>query len=662
MTGRRFDRQSLAFRLAALVLGASVLLFGAVLAYNYFFSRAIIVRQAEENSRSLGREVANHIAAEIRPVEQVVRNIALALEDASLTSGDITALARRVVQSNPDIYGMAIAFEPYGMDKDRLFFAPYSYRTEDGVRTTELSGANHRYFYLDWYQLPRELGAPTWTEPYHDEGGGGLVMTTYAAPFYRLVDGQRRFAGVVTADLPLSWMQKIASQVKLYDSGYSFIISRNGTFIYHPLQELMLNYSIFSLAEERNEPALWKLGRDMTEGGTAFMERASVKGNKDSFLFYTPLPVGGWSLGFLFPKDEVLREASVLSRNLLLMGGIGFLLMAAGIFWIAGSITRPLRELSGAAMEIAGGNLAAPLPEIASDDEVGELADCFVHMRDSLRRYIRSLTETTAQKERIESELRIARDIQMGILPKLFPAFPEHEEFDVFASIEPAKEVGGDLYDFFFIDERHFCFLVGDVSDKGVPAAFFMAVTKTLLKAVAAPGKSPGEILRRVNDDLSEDNDSCMFVTLFLAILDVGSGEIHYASAGHNPPVVLDREGAHFLPPLNEPMAGAMPGLEYTTRSMRLERGDMLFLYTDGVTEAMDREKRLYSEARLLELLSGLRDRGVDEVVRTVNGSIKTFTGGAQQSDDITMLAFKFTGNKSRADQTEQGDEDGVQD
>lgn len=646
MTGSRMDRHSLAVRLAALVLGVSALLFGAVLAYNYFVSRDIIVNQAEENSRTLGREVANHVAAELRPVEQTVRNIALALEDASLTSGEITSLARRVVQSNKDIFAMAIAFEPYGMAKDRLFFAPYCHRTEDGVRVTELGGPDYRYFYMDWYQLPRELGAPVWTEPYFDDGGGGVMMTTYAAPFYRLQDGRRRFAGVVTADIPLAWMQRVAQDVRLYDTGYSFIISRNGTFIYHPLQELMLNHTIFSLAEERGDSRLWDLGRDMTEGGTAFLERVSVKGGVESFFFYTPLHVGGWSLGLLFPKDEVLREATMLSRNLLLMGGLGFVLLAGGVFLVAGGVTRPLRRLSGAAMEIAGGNLDAPVPASRRNDEVGELTDAFAHMRESLRDYIRSLTETTAQKERIESELRIARDIQMGILPKLFPAFPEHDEFDVFASIEPAKEVGGDLYDFFFLDDRHFCFLVGDVSDKGVPAAFFMAVTKTLLKAVAPQSSGPAEILEKVNEDLAEENDSCMFVTLFLGILDIGTGEVRYANAGHNPPLLLQGDGAQFVPPLNEPMAGAMPGMRYTEQSMVLGAGDVLFLYTDGVTEAMNHDRELFSEKRLTDLLARARTDGVEGIVGLVDRAIKDFARGAVQSDDITMLALKFTGKK----------------
>ncbi|SKA81961.1 sigma-B regulation protein RsbU (phosphoserine phosphatase) [Paucidesulfovibrio gracilis DSM 16080] len=645
MPAKRLDHHSLAVRLAMIVLGVCALLFGAALAYNYMASRAIIVEQAEENSRTLGREVANHIAAQLRPVEQVVRNIALALEDASLTSGEVTSLAQRVVQSNDDIFAMAIAFEPFGMDQDRLFFAPYCHRTDNGVRVTELGGPDYRYFYKDWYQLPRELNGPVWTEPYFDSGGGGVMMTTYAAPFYRLHHGQRRFAGVVTADIPLSWMQRMARGTKLYDTGYTFLISRNGTFIHHPLKALMLNHTIFSLAEERGDTELWNVGRDMTEGGTAFLERVSVKGGVESFLFYTPLHVGGWSLGMLFPRDEVLQKATTLSRNLLLMGALGFLLLAGAVLWAAGGVTRPLRRLSAAAREIAGGNLDAAVPPPARRDEVGELAEAFDHMRGSLRQHMRELRETTAQKERIESELRIARDIQMGILPKLFPAFPEHEEFDVFASIEPAKAVGGDLYDFFFIDDRHFCFLVGDVSDKGVPAAFFMAVTKTLLKAVAPRSGGPADILEKVNNDLAEENDSCMFVTLFLGILDIDTGEVRYANAGHNPPMLLRDRRARLVPPMNEPMAGAMPGMTYTERSMTLRAGDVLFLYTDGVTEAMDHDQGLFSEERLRELLASMEDTGVQRVVAEVDLAIKHFTGGASQSDDITMLALQYKGS-----------------
>ena len=566
----------------------------------------------------------------------------------SLTSGEITALARRVVDGNADIFAMAIAFEPYGMSPDRLFFAPYCHRSGGNVAVTQLGGPDYRYFYMDWYQLPKELERPVWTEPYRDEGGGGVLMTTFAAPFYRLEKGRRSFAGVVTADISLDWLQRNISGIHLFDTGYAFVISRNGTFISHPVESLLLNESIFSLAEGREDEELWRIGRSMSEGGTGFLERDSVRDGRPSFLFYTPLPLDGWSMGVLLPKQEVLSEASALQRNMLLIGLCGFVLLAAAVIWLARSITKPVRLLSDGAMQMASGDLDASLPDIRANDEVGDLAAAFLHMRDSLKEHIRNLTDTTAQKERIESELRIARDIQMGILPKLFPAFPDHQEFDVFASIEPAKEVGGDLYDFFFIDERRFCFLIGDVSDKGVPAAFFMAVTKTLLKAVAAQGFAPGEILRRVNNDLAEKNDSCMFVTLFLAVLDIDSGEVSYACAGHNPPVLLKSDGVSWVPPMNEPMAGAMEEIDYSTQVMTLAPGETLFLYTDGVTEAMNEQQELYSDERLLEVLDVLRDSGVERIVTTVAASICEHTGGAAQSDDITMLALRFAGRMKR--------------
>ncbi|MEF2231100.1 MAG: PP2C family protein-serine/threonine phosphatase, partial [Pseudodesulfovibrio sp.] len=262
------------------------------------------------------------------------------------------------------------------------------------------------------------------------------------------------------------------------------------------------------------------------------------------------------------------------------------------------------------------------------------------------KQYIENLTSTTAAKERIESELRIARDIQMGILPKLFPAFPDRTEFEIFASIEPAKEVGGDLYDFFFVDETHFCFLLGDVSGKGVPAAFFMAVTKTLLKVVSERGLDPGQVLSKVNGDLAAENESCMFVTLFLAVIDIESGDVQYANAGHNPPLYVPCGGTpEWIPPLGQPVAGVMEGMQYTTKSMKMNPGDIIFIYSDGVTEAMNPDQELYSEERLMRFVSEVREPFAPKLVKDLDVSIKAFTRGAEQSDDITMLAMQYMGN-----------------
>ncbi len=640
-------KSSLALKLAVVVLVFSTLILGAVVANSYLYSRKLIVQQAEELSRTRGRAVANQLAVTLKPIEQTVRNIGLTMEDASLTSEKIASLTRLVVENNSDIFGMAIAFEPYGFSRDQLFFAPYSFRQKTTVQTTQLGNADYRYFYMDWYQLPRELGHPVWTEPYYDDGGADTFLTTYSAPFYRMEDGKKIFAGVITADITLEWLQKLMSTIKLYDTGFAMLLSREGTFIYHPRPEYLYNETVFSLSEELEDPKLWQIGRNMIDGKTGFMKWENIQKNSTSFLLYMPLPIDGWSLALFFPRREVLESVNDLARNTLLIGLIGFLLFTAVIVLISRRMTRPIHDLSTAALEIAGGNLQAVLPKTYSRDEVGKLTESFSLMQHSLQEYIANLETTTRQKERIESELRIAHDIQMGILPKIFPPFPEHDEFEIYASVEPAREVGGDLYDFFFIDKHLFCFLIGDVSGKGVPAAFLMAVTKTLLKVVAETGVKPGEIMEKVNNDLAEDNESCMFVTIFLAILDIRTGVVSYSSAGHNPPIVKTVHGVSFVAPLNEPIAGAMPDMQYSTCSLTLDYGDIMYLYTDGVTEAMNEKKEIYSDARLLSFLGTVDAGEPATLIQAVNRSITGFAGDAEQSDDITMLALKYKGEKS---------------
>jgi sigma-B regulation protein RsbU (phosphoserine phosphatase) len=295
---------------------------------------------------------------------------------------------------------------------------------------------------------------------------------------------------------------------------------------------------------------------------------------------------------------------------------------------------------------VAVGNLDAEVPRIDAADEVGTLARSFDAMKRSLKQYIQELTEATAAKERIESELKIAHDIQMGIIPKTFPAFPEVNAFDLFASIVPAREVGGDLYDFFFLDEDHLCFVVGDVSGKGVPAALFMAVTRTLIRTKAAQQLDPGIVLTRVNEDLSLENPSVMFVTLFLGILDIRTGEIEYCNAGHNPPYVLGVDGS--VKPV-APTGGIIVGIEedaiYQSKKLVLERGEAIFVFTDGVTEAMNPGKELFSEERLEKRLATIGGRPLETIVWDIMTSLESFSRGDPQADDITMLVLRFFGN-----------------
>ncbi len=250
---------------------------------------------------------------------------------------------------------------------------------------------------------------------------------------------------------------------------------------------------------------------------------------------------------------------------------------------------------------------------------------------------------TEAEKELIESELKVAREIQMSIVPKMFPPFPDRSEFDIYAILEPAKEVGGDFYDFFFLDDDHLCLTVGDVSGKGVPASLFMAVTKTLIKAEASRASEPDQILSTVNDKLCSDNDSGMFVTVFLGVLNVRSGVFDYSNGGHNSPYLVRSGGKVESLPKTEGIAlGVMEEIPYGRKKIKLAAGDTLLLYTDGVTEAADRDYRLYGEELLVEVLQRAGSYGPQKMALHLLDDIRKFANGAEQSDDITILALKF--------------------
>jgi serine phosphatase RsbU (regulator of sigma subunit) len=253
------------------------------------------------------------------------------------------------------------------------------------------------------------------------------------------------------------------------------------------------------------------------------------------------------------------------------------------------------------------------------------------------------LTEAYVEKQRIDEALKLARDIQMSILPKRFPPFPEREEFEIFASIEPAKEVGGDFYDFFFVDRDNLCFCIGDVSGKGIPAALFMAVTKTLIKAKTSKGMYPDEILSCVNKELCVDNDASMFVTIFCGILNTRTGEVLYCNGGHNPPYIFTKARGVEVLGTNTGMAlGVYEAARYSTNTVTLAPGDSIFLYTDGVTEAMDINGAFYTDERLKRFLENQKNIEIVERLRNTLNDLNIFASGAPQADDITLMEIKY--------------------
>ncbi len=642
--------RGIAFKLILFYTLAGGLIFLLIFVFSYRFSRAMIEKNVEDNAQNLVNSKVNRIETVLLSVQKIPESLAAFLENGTYDREELLRLLRALVENNPEIYGAAVAFEPHGFDRKSGLFAPYCFKRAGRVEYTDLGKGAYGYADWDWYQIPREMNKPLWSEPYFDEGGGNALMATYSVPFYRRVAGKRELCGIVTADINLGWLQEVVSSIKVLQSGYGFLLSKNGTILTHPIKELTMNETIFGVAEARNDAGLREIGRKMIAGGSGFVPFKSIVTEEPCWMYYTPIPANGWSLAVLFPQQELTADVRRLNRTVVTLAVVGLLLISLAVAFIARSITGPLREMVEATKTIAVGNLDFELPPATSGDEVGKLSAAFRTMKDSLKEYIRQLTETTASKERMESELKIAHDIQMGILPKTSFAFPDRPELDIYAVIEPAREVGGDFYDYFFVDDRRLCFVIGDVSGKGIPAALFMAVTKTLIKATALKGIGPGLILTEVNRELSQRNDSCMFATIFCGIVNTETGELAFANAGHNVPLLVRRnQEAVFLKEEAGLVAGAMEDSRYETEALVLGPDDSLFLYTDGVTEAMNGKGEFFSEERLRQQVDAARDGSVQGTVAGILDAVVSFAQGTDQSDDITMMMVRFRGKEQPA-------------
>lgn len=643
---RPHKQRGLAFRLALFILTSTFLIFLAAFGYNHYYSRQMVLKNVRASAMHLAQATVLRIESTLRAVEAPPRMTARILDNRPLTDSLLLALIHDMVAGTPEIYGGTAAFEPHGFDPGRRFYAPYFFHAgEDQVAFTQLGSASYNYFLWDWYQVPRELDRPVWSEPYFDEGGGGILMATYSHPFYDRSTCRPVFRGVVTADISLDALVAEIGAISLYETGYAFLVSRNGAFLAHPDRRLIMRESMFSVAADRQLPALRAIGREMIAGRSGFARITSVHTGHRSLLAYAPVPAAEWSVGVMIPEHELLADIRALNHTVLAIGAAGLILLFLVVAGISRSITRPLHRLVRTTAEIARGNLDVTLPAVGTGDEVQVLTRSVDDMRRALKAYIAELTATTKARERIESELKIARDIQMNFLPKGFPAGRGQTAFDLYAALEPAKAVGGDLYDFFMPDERHLFFSVGDVADKGVPAALFMAVTKTLMNGVARQGPTPDEVLARVNIELCRNNDAAMFVTVSCGLLDIATGELVYSNAGHNPPVLMRAGGAPEMLPVPPGMVlGVKEEAVFATRTLRLAPGDRLLLYTDGVTEAMDAGRHLFSEERLLEALAPLAGAEPRRMVEQIMAAVQAHAGSAAQSDDITVLALQYKG------------------
>lgn len=634
-------QSSFAAKLSFYILLFTILIFLATFLIFYMFASRTIREAASDRATNLLEITKLKIENVFTAVRTVPENLIWAVvEQKDVEPDSFYPYTRRILEHNPYIFGTATAFEPYYFKEKGYYFSPYSYRDNDTIRTIQLGTDDYDYHSWDWYATPKGLDHAYWSKPYYDDGGGRMLMITYSIPI-RETDGT--FIGIQTVDVSLGWLTDLVNSLKPYPSAYTILLAREGTYIVHPNKENILTNTIFGLADSLANGCLKELGERMTAGESGMMEvKNSYGGNGDSFVFFTPLDSDKWSLGMVIRKDEVFRELNSTNWTVLTLTFVGLILLFIFSMVVIRQLTRPLSLFSKSAREIATGNFDAPLPAIRTQDEMAELHNSFEYMQQQLTNYIEQLKETTSAKERIESELRIAHDIQMGMIPKIFPPFPERDDVDLYAILYPAKEVGGDLYDF-FIDSGKLYFAIGDVSGKGVPASLFMATTLSLFRSVAAFYHDPAKILISLNNSIAENNESNMFVTLFIGILDLTSGELVYCNAGHNPPIIIKPDGKpSYMETTPNVPAGLFMGFNYVSQELQVEKGTTIFIYTDGLTEAENIEKKLYGKEALLNVLERIDIFEPKYVIETVIAAVGVHVGEAEQSDDLTILTIKY--------------------
>lgn len=526
--------------------------------------------------------------------------------------------------------------------------------------------SGHKTEYLDcptrgWYQQAMQEEGLIWTDVFDDAMGRGLAITC-ATP-YR--DGTGTIRGVVAFGSTITVLSEKMIETQIGQTGYVFVVNEKGQTIISPniRWDEQGNLIRESLLESDNQE-LQTIGQSIVNGETGVKE-VEFEG-RAVYMAYHPMSVLPWSVVAVMDVEEAMAPTessraniAALANNtvegiddsiftvLMLVAMVCVVATAAVVVvsvTFAKRLTTPLSHLLEGVERISSGDLKTQL-EVHTGDEIETLANAFNGMTASLERYIHDLTAITAEKERIGAELNVATQIQKDMLPNIFPAFPEREEFDIYATMDPAKEVGGDFYDFFMVDDSHLAIVMADVSGKGVPAALFMVIAKTIIKNQALTGEPLDQVFDRANDQLCENNGEGLFVTAFMGLLDLKTGSFTYVNAGHNAPL-LRRKGQDYAYLQMDPgfVLAGLDGMEYQSSQLTLTPGDTLFLYTDGVTEALNPEEELFGEERLQQTLNAPEGKAlpVSALLPYVRAALEQFARGADQADDITMLGITY--------------------
>ena len=634
----QYIRRKLSVRVSLWVVLFAALIFVVALGFQFYQSREAVRQEAISHASQILDKTSLRVEGILNRVE-VASNMTKWLVLRHPNKADsMFVYSRGMLQNNPDFYNCSIAFEPEHFQDKGRYFSAYTRYVGDSLRTTQGGSDNYQYFFMDWYLMSTLLDKPCWTEPYVDFDVATNTSEMVTSYCQTIKDKEGKKIGVINTSLSINWLSQTISMVKPYPNSYSIMIGRGGTYFVHPDTTKITRQTIFTQTMEHPDTALIALGHAMQRGEEG-MKKMFFNG-KDCYVFYKPLGQTGCSMAIVCPEEDIFGGFDRLRRAVMSIVVVGLLLMLYLFIRIITRELSPLRRLAREAETIASGQFDAVLPDFQRIDEIGQLSHSFGNMQQSLVKYIEELKETTAQKASIESDLRIASGIQMGMLPEQFPTKADRDDVQIYASLTPAKEVGGDLFDFYFRD----VFCIGDVSGKGVPASLFMAVTRSVFRTVSVHESMPNNIVTIMNTIIADMNKTQMFVTLFVGVLDLPTGHLHYCNAGHDAPLLIG-DGIGELPCDPNIPVGFLPSWEYSLQEAQISTGTTIFLFTDGLTEAMDANYNQFQMERINDVASQALSQQQQEPHQLINkmtDAVHQFVGDAEQSDDLTMMAIQY--------------------
>ena len=652
-------RHSFARKLTRWVMLVLFIMMGALAYFTYELTKEIVIDVCANNFHSSMQSSGGTISNAMSDVKLAVDNNVFDIERNLSQPDQLQTIMERIVDLNPRVRSCGISFiENYYPQKGRNF-CPYAQQHDSlQVEKNQKKLIDNNYLEAEWFVEAVAADSAYWSKPFFDSHDAKTPLVAYLQPIH---DRQGRVVAILGADLSLDFMTQLLQQqdsifqkeiasfsISAMGLLRSYVLMHDGTYITHPDKRRILKNKFYDHIKDDEEPGMAQNIINAMSGGMKShkeVDKQVLVNRSKSFLFYTPLEGTDWMLAVSVPAWALLVIGIILGFLMFLINIVVLLVTFFVCHVTIRHAANPLKELAATADKVANGQFDTPLPAIKSHDEIHLLRDSFENMQHSLTSYVEELKSTTAAKASIESELKIAHDIQMSMLPKTYPAFPDRHDIDIYGLVMPAKAVGGDLYDFFIRDEKLF-FCIGDVSGKGVPASLVMAVTRSLFRNISAYTPAPEQIVLALNEALSSNNDANMFVTLFLGVLDLVSGQLSYTNAGHNAPLLLTPTGVSKLACDANIPAGVMSGWQFTVQHLLLKPGDSVFLYTDGLNEAEDNNFCQFGMERMQQV-ARLTVNQPQPLIEAMTQAVQLFVGDAEQSDDLTMLAVQYTNSTS---------------